>query len=993
MNPRMKSAVCCLVSATVFLVSAFVASPRGGAQGRETLTRQVWTLEEALGALSLRPHDAYLQYVALQLARRAGRFDDVESRVGRFIPTNTDARFERRGNVDLFSLFTGALAVQESLQLDAMRSVTPRRTQALTTVSTANFNARNMNTAPPTPAAKRRRARARTRNTTRTQRPLANANANANTAVLPPDDPPSAGPARTRDGRPVKVSTLTGPTVKSHPWEQMLAGRKPEVSALARSVPEDFYFAEFRTLSKLLDAFDAGDLWGSHLYNQALREAGTLDVGERLKRQLAVETDPRTRPLYDIFVEQVAVTGSDPFVREGSDVTLLFRVKQPLLFRGKMDGFIDTAAKARPDAKRTEGQYLGVDYVQLQTPERDISVVSAYPEEGLHVRSNSLAAFRRVLEALKGRTADGRAVRSLGDTSEFAYIRTLMTAGDAREDGFVYLSDPFIRRLVGPELKLTERRRLLCYNHLRMMGHAALLFRTERGRWPTSLEELQKSDAAPGLFGEGELSCPDGGRYTLSADGTAGVCSRHGHALRMTPNVEAPVSEVSAAEADEYGAFVEEYNQYWRLYFDPIAFRLKFTPEEMRVETIILPLIDNTAYTALRNALGGRAEPLDPLPVPRRNIFSASFRPNKEQFLKDLRADEEKERKEHPTPTPTPDYVAYGYPDEAEARAKTYDFLSKGVGNQLGLHVYDSRPAFDLNVPSALGLALSSGTGGGARGDFFGGFVPFLALGLVSLNSPVYASIPVSDAKAVDDYLEWSDAALSRLARFERRGGWFSFDFDFYKYKLSTGQLARAFAVRFDPAKLRFCWARVGGGLYVATKPFILEDLAALEAGGAAAAKSEGGADLTGHALARLRPENWNEVLPDYNLAWAENEREACLNNLGPLSDAARALTAEAEGAGKQTLTGVALNLAASELAERLSGERHVCPEGGIYQVSADGRQVSCSVHGTASEPRQMDAPSDHSAAGRTMRRLTDLTATLTFMDDGLHAVLTVKHK
>jgi hypothetical protein len=993
MTPRLKAAVCCLVSATLLLVSAFVASPPGGAQGRETLTRQAWTLEEALAALSLRPRDAYLQYVALQLARRAGRFDEVESRIQRFIPNNTDARLERRGNVDLFGLFTGALAVQESLQLDAMRSVTPRAARPVTSITTTNVNNKDMNgSLPPAPAAKRRRTRTRTqrpRRTPRAQGTRGNANFTVPTVTTSPDD----GAQAARDERPVKVSTLSGPTVKSHPWEQMLAGRKPEVSALARSVPEDFYFAEFRTLSKLLDAFDAGDLWGSHLYNQAFREAATLDVGERLKRQLAVETDPRTRPLYDVFVEQVAVTGSDPFVREGSDVTLLFRVKQPLLFRGKMDGFIDDASKARPDAKRTEGEYLGVSYVQLQTPERDISVVSAYPEEGLHVRSNSLAAFRRVIEALKGKTSDGRAVRSLGGTPEFAYIRTLMPAGDPREDGFVYLSDPFIRRLVGPELKLTERRRLLCYNHLRMIGNAALLFRTEHGRWPASLEELRKEGAAPGLFGEGALSCPDGGHYTLSADGTAGVCSRHGHALRMTPNVEAPVEEVTAAEADEYGAFVEEYNQYWRVYFDPIAFRLKVAPDELRVETIILPLIDNTAYTSLRGALGGRAEPLDPLPVPRRNIFSASFRPNKEQMLKDIRKEEEEEKKAHPTPTPTPDYVAYGYPDEAEVRAKTYGLLSEGLGNQIGLHVYDARPTFDLNIPSALGMMLASGTGRGAGSDFLGGFAPFIALGIVSLNSPVYTSVPVADAKMVDEYLDWSDATLSRLSRFERRRGWFDFDFDFYKYKLSTGQPARAFAVRFEPAKLRFFYARIGGGLYVATKPFILEDLAAMEAGATAAAKPAIGEDLTGHALARLRPENWNEVLPDYNRAWAENEREACLNNLGPLADAARALTAQAEGAGQPPPSGEALDRAAAELAERLSGERHVCPEGGAYHVSADGREVSCSVHGTAAEPRQPDAPSDASAAGRTMRRLTDLTATLTFMDDGLHAVLTVKHK
>jgi hypothetical protein len=990
MNPRLKAAVCCVAAALLFL-PALVPS-RSGAQNRDAaVTRQAWTLDESLAALALQPRDAYLQYVVLQLARRAGRFDEIEPRVRRLVFNGADMRAERRRSVDLFSLFTGALAVQESLQLDAMRSVTPMRTPPPTGMM-GNVNASNMNgsVAPPSRKQRTTKRRQTTRPRGQTPAPRTTGNVNAKTVQSLPvlEVPPTAHVTRTQG--PVQVSALEGPAVKSHPWEKMLAGRKPDISALARAVPEDFYFAEFSALTKLLDAFDAGDLWGSHLSNQALRDTTTLDVGERLKRQLAVETDPRTRPFYDLVVEEVAVAGSDPFVREGSDVTLLFRVKQPLLFRGRMDGFIEEAAKARPDARRETGEYLGVEYLQLQTPERDISVVSAYPEPGLHIRSNSLAAFRRIVEAIKGKDASGRAVRRLGDTSEFAYIRTLMPRNDAREDGFVYLSDPFVRRLVGPSLKLTERRRLLCYNHLRMIGHAALLFRTEHGRAPKSLEELRDSGAAPSLFGEGELSCPDGGHYTLSADATAGVCSHHGHALRLTPNIEAPVAQVSGEEADEYRAFVAEYNQYWRTYFDPIAFRLKVAPEELRVETIILPLIDNTAYTGLASALGGAPEPLDTLPVPRRNIFSASLRFNKEAYLKGLRVEGDKKTYGELDALDLP----FGIPNEAEARAKVYNFVSKGLGNQLGVHVYDSRPPFELNMPSVLGLLATSGMGRGMSSDF-SIFEPLLGLALVSINSPVYASLNVADEKAVDDYLNWLDTALARATRNERRGGWFSFEYDFYKYKLATGQPARALGVRFDPARVNFYAARIGGGLYIATKPFILEELAALHAQGQAAnAPTPVNEDLTGHALARVRAANWNDVLPDYNLAWAENEREACLNNLGPLADAARALTSVTPNTeAAQVPVGEALDRATVALAERLAGARFVCPEGGTYHVSADGREVACSVHGTVADPRQPAAPSEQSPAGRTMRRLSDLTATLTFMDDGLHAVLVVKRK
>jgi hypothetical protein len=89
-------------------------------------------------------------------------------------------------------------------------------------------------------------------------------------------------------------------------------------------------------------------------------------------------------------------------------------------------------------------------------------------------------------------------------------------------------------------------------------------------------------------------------------------------------------------EADEYKAFLDEYNQYWRTFFDPIALRIQVAPQRYRLETIVLPLIDNTIYTTLARALGGKPEPLDALPVPERNIFSLALRLNKRELLSEL---------------------------------------------------------------------------------------------------------------------------------------------------------------------------------------------------------------------------------------------------------------------------------------------------------------------------------------------------------------------
>jgi hypothetical protein len=1104
--------------------------------------RPGWTLQEAMAQLQLYPHDPYLQYLVLILA-------DRENAREQFVPqmqalAGGDLQADRTGrarSVDLFNIFTGALAVQESLQLDAMRGTVPRADVQRPVVVPA--------------------------------RPGIPRSAPAPQVAEPPSD------------SPVKVASLAGPTIRSHPWQEMLAGRKPAISPLAFCVPEDFYFIDFRSLNRLLEAMEVSDLWGTHLFNQTAQEARTQKAGDRLREQLAVETNPLLRPIYDLVVERVAVTGSDLFLREGSDVTLLFRFKQPEVFKVRMDGFLTNAEKNHKDAQRSTGNYLGVDYVHVATADRTVHVFSAYPEAGLHVRSNSLVALKRVLEAIRGEKAGldaGRPVRRLGDTAEFAYIRTLMPEGAREETGFIYLSDPFIRRLIGPELKLTEMRRMLCYAYLRMIGHAAMLFQSERGRKPQSIEELVESRCLPGHVAWGDLAaCPDGGKHSLSADGMSGVCSHHGRAHFLRPCCEIPVREVTKSEADEYKAFLTEYNQYWRMFFDPIALRLQLTPEHYRLETIVLPLIDNSIYTGLAAVLGGKPEPLDALPVPKRNIFSVAVRVNKgdvqqktatppeqlqcannlkqiglafhmyhdtygkfpavanfdkegkpllswrvhllpfleqkqlyQQFHLDEPWDSEHNKKliaqmpsvyrcpasggrladktsylapvfddkrggstmwsgdkrelrisdvldgtsntllvvdaddRHAVPWTKPADLTYDpkhplaglvghHPDSAQAlfvdgsvhrlrstippdrlgalftraggevvdwsrdevasvrvedwwRPLPYylrsagpdieklgieEFVMRGLGSQVSLHVCDSEPLFDFNLPAALGQVVGSFQG--RRMGLGMGELPWVFLA-ASFQAPVYIAVPVAEAKIVDRFLERLDKFLAGLARQQQNWGWFSLQHDFYRAPLSADESCRSFGFQFGPIKWRFFWARIGDGFYIASKKFILDDIQALST---KTKPAEPGP--AAHAFLRIRAEHWDRVLSEFRLAWAENSRIACLNNVGPLSNVARSVRAAANGEARRSAE-------ISRLADSMYDVHFFCPDGGRYELDGTGKSMACTVHGTALAPRQ---PRESSETGKGMSSFGGMTATLTFLEDGLHAVVTIDRK
>ncbi len=867
-----------------------------------------WTLEEARRELSLYPQDTYLQYVALQLAQNQGKQDEVASQIHNL---NRPQRGPER-RVDLFSLFSAAHAIQETLQLDTMLS----------------------------------------------------------------DNAGLLGEMGRPEKQSVKISTLEGPTVKSHPWGEMLAaqnvaGKRPEISSLAMAVPEDQYFVRFESIEKLLQVAELGDRWGAHMFAQTLGNATTALTSSRLKAQLAIQTDPLTRPFYDMVVDSVAMTGSDLYFRAGTDTTVLFAVKQPEVFRVRMDSFLDAAEKSTAEATRTRGKVLGVDYVHVATPDRSVCVFSAYPRPDLHIRSNSKVALERVIAAVLGEKLDGKPVRRLGESTELKYIRTLMPLGAKEEDGFIYLSDPFIRRMVGPQLKLTSQRRMLCYNHLRMIGHGSLLFQTQKGRLPRSLAELAEAKCAPGEFGAGKYRCPDGGRYELTADGLTGVCSLHGHAMSLVPCCETAVEAVTPAEAEQYRRFVQQYSQYWRRFFDPIAIRVQVAPHHYRAETIILPLIDNSIYSGLAQVLSGEPEPLDSLPVPKRNIFTVATRFKKPELGPG----------EKPRQPILPHFGNHAIELSQEDLQLFWQCIQDGLGNQIGFHVYDASPTFDFNLTESLGEIVRSFRGG--RGGFDDGML-WVSYLIASLNAPVYISLPVRDADLVDRTLKRLDVYLAEIARAEDRGGWFGLEQDFYRVPLGdSDEQIRCFTIAFGPVKWRMFFARVGNMVCVASKKFILEDFQTLQSVDAEHKAQKRDPGPAAHAMLRIRPQNWNEVLSTFQLGWAESSREACLNNLGPLSSVAKA-TASAGGADAATVL---------HQADAAHAVHFFCPDGGRYELSPDGRQVVCSQHGSAMSPRQGIAPAAASPMGRLLDQFGGLTMALTFLQDGLHAVVTVDRK
>ena len=97
------------------------------------------------------------------------------------------------------------------------------------------------------------------------------------------------------------------------------------------------------------------------------------------------------------------------------------------------------------------------------------------------------------------------------------------------------------------------------------------------------LEELPMPEGKPGFWDPETLQARSDVYNTLNF---------------ATPLIELAVDQVTAPEADVYNRFRLEYLGLWRQFFDPIGMRVALKDGQVKLDTYILPLIQNTATTS-----------------------------------------------------------------------------------------------------------------------------------------------------------------------------------------------------------------------------------------------------------------------------------------------------------------------------------------------------------------------------------------------------------
>jgi hypothetical protein len=616
----------------------------------------------------------------------------------------------------------------------------------------------------------------------------------------------------------VPLASLEPPSIESHDFDQLRGTAEAAGFEAAEAIPGASFAVHFTSPTAAFRVLDLAEDWGTDIAHGLEGFARGHRTQEHFVEQLALPRDALTRLYADHAIETISLTGHDPFVRDGTDLTLVLQVKEKDLVVAAIEGNRARALEAHADAAQTTTVYSGAKIRSLATPDRTLS--SVYAVWGGYVFvGNSIEGVKACLDAVQG------TIPSLAKAPDFKYLRTVMsTDGDA----FVYLSDAFVRSVVSPRWKIAAFRRTACAAQLEMIEFGRLLAQRDHSK-ATTLDELVREGWVPK-----KLTCPHGGHYDLDAKGAH--CSVHGQLTFLTPLAELPFDSATAVEAGGYRTFVENYREYWRRYIDPVGVRLKLGPT-IEAETIILPLVEDSIYKNLAAAFAQNPTTLEGQGLSDKSILSISG------ALKD------------------PDSREWLSHSLFRSLERTGIMMDEWLGDQASLVVYDGDPS--LTVSSTAPMTLMQEGGGAELSLFLSAFVS-------AISMPSALVVQVRDgAKA--------ERVLAMLAT--AWGGGRSQEESIASYSLQDatgGTRIRVLTFKLFGIALRLYYTTVGNQLFVSTRPWLVDEMLAR---GSAVSNASAPAE-PGHLRIHIEHGHMKAALAGVRAGWAETMREACLKNL-----------------------------------------------------------------------------------------------------------------
>jgi hypothetical protein len=348
---------------------------------------------------------------------------------------------------------------------------------------------------------------------------------------------------------------------------------------LAGSIPNDALVVEFGSVKELVSLPRRLDQRLGRILAALEGQPGDNLLLERYRTQLIVEQTSLAEKLGHVAIGTVALVVGDPYLREGTDVSLLFEVRERKLLEAALAGFVANARRAHPDLESKQLVVADMPVLVHQTADGRLRRYEAWIGPNL-VISNSRGALEHILDVQRDKAS------RLALSSDYQWARSMAPFAAEAERAFLFFGDAFVAKITGPRSKILEARRARAQSELRSVEYAALLFGWMQGAPAQSLDEL----LASGWLTKADMVHFDGS--PINFDPRRGASSRFGAADDLLPIIDLGISKIDTGEASAYEDFRSEYERGLRGALDPTTLRFlrKASDEQWSTELRILPL-------------------------------------------------------------------------------------------------------------------------------------------------------------------------------------------------------------------------------------------------------------------------------------------------------------------------------------------------------------------------------------------------------------------
>ena len=173
---------------------------------------------------------------------------------------------------------------------------------------------------------------------------------------------------------------------------------------------------------------------------------------QHYERQLGCSLSTAARLLGPHLVKSIALTGSDPYYRTGTDVAVLFETDRPALLSKMLAAQVGMVAASVPGAKVSKGKADGLEYRLVRWPDRAVCSYLVVLEDAV-VLANSPHQLKRLAEVRRGQSP------AITSTGEYRFFRDRYPLGDKSETALLLITDATIRRWCGPRWRIATSRR------------------------------------------------------------------------------------------------------------------------------------------------------------------------------------------------------------------------------------------------------------------------------------------------------------------------------------------------------------------------------------------------------------------------------------------------------------------------------------------------------------------------------------------------------